>query len=183
MDYEITIPIPALILPVAPAGAGKSTFLATHFRPSQIVSSDHCRAIICDDEANQTCSGDAFALLHQIVEMRLKRGRLTVVDATNLKARDRKEMFRLAEEHGIPVVALVFAYEADVYRARNAGREGRQVPAEAIARHIRLLTQAVKDLPGEGFAAIYTLSEPDVADRVQLIFADARAVARLDAQD
>ena len=48
------------------------------------MSSDACRAMVADDEAGQSASGAAFDALHLIVEKRLSRAWLTVVDATML---------------------------------------------------------------------------------------------------
>ncbi|MGI4830630.1 MAG: AAA family ATPase [Janthinobacterium lividum] len=53
--------------------------------PTEVVSSDFCRALVSDDESDQSATGDAFDLLHAIVRKLLARGRLTVVDATNVQ--------------------------------------------------------------------------------------------------
>src|ERR1043165_3362479 len=37
---------PSVVVLCGPAGCGKSTFAARHFRPTQIISSDHCRALV-----------------------------------------------------------------------------------------------------------------------------------------
>jgi protein phosphatase len=69
----IAIPRLALVLLVGPSGCGKSTFARRHFGATEVVSSDACRAMIADDEADQTASGAAFEVLHLIVEKRLSR--------------------------------------------------------------------------------------------------------------
>ncbi|HKQ89636.1 MAG TPA: AAA family ATPase, partial [Blastocatellia bacterium] len=43
-----------MILLVGPSGAGKSTFAARHFKQTEIISSDGCRAMVCDDESDQS---------------------------------------------------------------------------------------------------------------------------------
>ena len=60
----LTLPDPSLVLLIAPAGAGKSTFARRHFKPTEILSSDFFRGLVCDDEANQAASRDAFEVLH-----------------------------------------------------------------------------------------------------------------------
>jgi protein phosphatase len=82
MRYKL--PEKCLVLLIGASGCGKSTFAKKYFLPSEIVSSDECRGIVSDDENNQAATSDAFDLLHFIVNKRLKNGKLTVVDATNL---------------------------------------------------------------------------------------------------
>jgi predicted kinase len=68
---RLELPDPALVLLVGPAGSGKSTFAAREFAPDEVVSSDELRGLIGRDEADQTVSRAAFAVLHRIVERRL----------------------------------------------------------------------------------------------------------------
>ncbi len=70
---RLEIPDPSLVLLIGPSGAGKSTFAARHFRPAEIVSSDRCRALVCDDERDQSVNRAAFGLLHHIARARLSR--------------------------------------------------------------------------------------------------------------
>ena len=64
--------------------------------------------MICDDPANQNVTPLAFDLMHSIIEMRLRLGRLTIADATNLKREDRRPLVRLARRAGFNSAALVF---------------------------------------------------------------------------
>src|SRR5215831_4677504 len=96
---KITIPELSLVLLVGPSGCGKSTFARKHFRPTEVVSSDHFRGLVCDDEANQAASKDAFELLHQAVARRLAWKRFTVVDATNLQPDARKPFVELVRRY------------------------------------------------------------------------------------
>jgi protein phosphatase len=82
---KINLPELSLVLLIGPSGCGKSSFARKHFLPTEIVSSDFCRSVVSDDENDQSATGDAFDLLHTIVRKRLARGRLTVVDATNVQ--------------------------------------------------------------------------------------------------
>jgi protein phosphatase len=88
----VHLPADALVVLVGPAGCGKSTFASHRFAPTQIVSSDGCRALVSDAEDDPRASRDAFALMHFIVDKRLKRGRLTVADATNVMPEKRREL-------------------------------------------------------------------------------------------
>src|SRR5262245_19420255 len=75
---NITIPELCLVLLVGPSGSGKSTFARRHFRPTEVLSSDFLRGLVCDDEGNQAASKDAFEVLHLLATRRLAWGRLTV---------------------------------------------------------------------------------------------------------
>ena len=57
---ELRLPETGLVLLIGVSGSGKSYFAARHFRPSQVVSSDHCRLVVSDDENDQGATGDAF---------------------------------------------------------------------------------------------------------------------------
>ena len=92
------LPIPefALVLLVGASGSGKSTFARRHFLPTEVVSSDACRGFVSDDENSMDATEDAFTLLQAMVEIRLKRRKLTVVDATNVQMPDRKRLIDIA---------------------------------------------------------------------------------------
>lgn len=80
----VKVPELSLVVLVGTSGSGKSTFAATHFHPTEVISSDACRAMVSDDANDQSATNDAFDLLEYIAGKRLDRGRLTVVDATNV---------------------------------------------------------------------------------------------------
>ncbi len=70
----VKVPRRTLLVLCGPAGSGKSTFAAQRFPSTNIVSSDHCRAMICDDENNQQVNRDTFELFHLIIQKRLSLG-------------------------------------------------------------------------------------------------------------
>src|SRR6476661_8305210 len=88
----LNIPSRALVLLVGAAGCGKSTFARKHFKSTEIVSSDALRAAVSDDETDQTPSGNAFEALRLITGKRLRRGRLTVIDATSVQRDSRRSL-------------------------------------------------------------------------------------------
>lgn len=141
-----------------PAGCGKSTFAAKHFLKTQIVSSDDCRAIVCDDPANQSVSGHAFDLMYFIIEKRLRLGRLTVADATNLKREDRKPVVKVARSFGFNAAALVFNIPLEICLARNRARS-RVVPEDALRDQYDLLASTLGTIKQEGFDYVYVLDE------------------------
>ena len=150
------------MLLVGPSGAGKSTFAAHHFQSTEIVSSDRCRALICDDESNQAVTPAAFRLLHHIARVRLSLRCLTVIDATNLHYSARRPLLRMARARRVPVVAFVFDVSIETCLAHNARRAARRVPEAVIRQHHQEFLQAVARLRREGYAGIYLLDETNL---------------------
>jgi hypothetical protein len=81
---EVKIPELALVVLVGPSGSGKSTLARMLFKPTEVISSDFWRGLVSDDENNQAATNDAFEVLHSIARKRLRAGKLTVIDATNV---------------------------------------------------------------------------------------------------
>ncbi len=147
----IDLPTPCLLALIGPSGAGKSTFARRHFLPTEIVSSDTCRALISDDEADQSASGDAFEVLHLIAGKRLAHRKLVVVDATNVQRQSRRNLTAIASRQGTKAVGLVFLLPPEVYAAHNQQRPGRIVPEAVIARQLKELQDSLPTLAEEGF--------------------------------
>jgi protein phosphatase len=83
----IAVPQLSFVILMGPSGSGKSTFARKYSLPSKVLSSDACRAMVCDDENQQAATIDAFDVLHFIARKRLARGRLSAVDAAKVQGR------------------------------------------------------------------------------------------------
>ena len=153
----LAVPDLALVVLLGASGCGKSTFAARHFAATEIVSSDHCRALVADDENDQSATADAFEILHLLVAKRLARGRLTVVDATNVNPDARRPLLDLARRFHVPAVAIVLDLPEEECLRRNAARAGRRVPDEAIQRQMHFLRASVGCLSRDGFRRVHLL--------------------------
>src|SRR5580700_10832329 len=122
---KIAIPNLSLIVLIGPSGSGKSTFARKHFLPTEVLSSDACRAMVSDDENDQAVTNDAFDVLRFIAGKRLALGRLTVIDATNVQPEAREPLVELARQYHCLPVALVLNIPEKVCQERNAIRPDR----------------------------------------------------------
>lgn len=164
----LPIPSPSLVVMIGPAGSGKSTFCRRNFLRDQIVSSDACRARVVGDAADQTATAAAFDLAHRLAGERLRRGRLTVFDATSVTTGARQALLRLAGRHHLPAVACVLDLPLEVCAAQDRARADRRVGRPVIARQARQLAEALPGLGREGFAAVHRLRSASAAARARV---------------
>ena len=160
----LTIPERGLVLLIGAAGSGKSTFARKHFAGTEVVSSDALRAAVSDDESDQRASADAFELLRLIATKRLRRSKLTVIDATNVQKTARRNLMALAAQNSSPATAIVFNLPVAVCLKRNQSRPGRRVSPEVVEKQVADLLDSLPGLPGEGFKHLYVMENPEDID-------------------
>lgn len=154
----------AMVVLIGPSGAGKSTFAARHFAPTEVLSSDALRGMVADDPNDQTATDAAFELLHTALALRLARGRLTVVDATNVEGWARARLLAETRRHRRPAVAIVFDLPLEICLQRNTARSDRQVPPATIRRQHARMRASIDGLAGEGFDQVTVLATPEAVE-------------------
>jgi protein phosphatase len=154
---HIKIPKLSLVVLIGASGSGKSTFARRHFLKSEVLTSDECRALVSDDENDQSATEDAFAVLHFIAAKRLARGNLTVVDATNVQPESRQPLVELARRFHCLPVAVVLNLPESVCRQRNEGRDDRQFGPHVITQQRSQLRRSLRGLRREGFRHIFII--------------------------
>ena len=169
-DRILTIPRRALVLLIGISGSGKSTFAARHFGRFQVISSDYCRGLVSDDEADQAATPAAFDVLHYIADKRLDYGKLTVIDATNVEVRSRRSLIMLARDHNFKSVGIVLDVDVDVAIAQNSLRHARSVAERVIHSQHQELRSSKARLPKEGFNRLYVLKGPEEINAVKIVF-------------
>ena len=162
----VEIPSNALIVLIGVAGSGKSTFALAHFRLTEILSSDFFRAMVSDDSACQDATADAFDLLHSALSKRLRRGKLCVVDATNVMAHHRTRLLEQARSFARPAIALVLDTPGELCVQRAAARADRTVPPEIVRQQLADLERGI-DAEAEGFSNIVRLKPSDQIEIVR----------------
>ncbi|MEP6672002.1 MAG: polynucleotide kinase-phosphatase [Chthoniobacter sp.] len=163
---KITIPELALVVLIGPSGSGKSTFARTHFKATEVLSSDACRGLVSDDENNQAATKDAFEVLHFIGAKRLAAAKLTVVDATNVQEEARKPLVALAREYHCLPVAIAFDLPEKLCQERNRGRADRTFGPHVIRQQSQQLHKSIRRLEREGFRHVFVLSSPEEVQAV-----------------
>ena len=161
---KISIPQLSLVALIGPSGSGKSTFARQHFLPTEILSSDVCRGWVSDDENDQTASSDAFDVLYYIASKRLAAGRLTVVDATNVRMEDRKRLVELARQFHVLPTAIVFNLPESVCHERNATRADRQFGQHVVRGQMQALRRSLRGLQREGFRHVSVMDSVEAVE-------------------
>ena len=156
---QIEIPHFSLVVLAGISGSGKSSFAKQHFKANEILSSDRCRAMITDSEADQISSADSFELLRQWTAKRLSYGRTVVIDATNTTTEVREPWLKLAQKSGASPTAIVLDFGTELAITRNRARQ-RKVPESVIDRQNQELQADLANLWHEGFDRIHHLTLP-----------------------
>jgi protein phosphatase len=165
----LEVPELSLVVLVGASGSGKSTFARTHFLPTEVISSDFCRGLVSDDENDQSATDDAFGLLHEIAARRLARGRLTVIDATNVQAEARKPLLQLAREYHFLPVAIVLDLPEKLMHERNHARPDRQFGSHVVRNQARQLRRSLRGLQREGFRTVHVLRSPTEIEEASIV--------------
>jgi protein phosphatase len=155
----IEVPELALVALIGASGSGKSTLGRRLFRSTEVLSSDFFRGLVSDDENNQAATADAFDALYYMLEKRLARGRLTVVDATNVRPEDRKRLIEQARKYHCFAVAIVVNTAEKVCLDRNSTRPDRSFGPHVVRRQIADLKRGLRGLEREGFRYVHILND------------------------
>lgn len=165
----LEIPQLSLVVLIGASSSGKTTLARRLFADSEVISSDACRAMVCNDEHSMEASGDAFELVHRIADVRLRRGLLTVIDATSTTPEARKPLVSLARKHHCLPVAIVLDPPKSELLDRHAAREDRSFSAQVVRSHHRRVRGSLRRLKREGFRVIHHLTTPEQAAEAVLV--------------
>jgi protein phosphatase len=147
-----TINLHTLVLMIGPSGSGKSTFAAKNFPAHEIVSSDGVRAELLGDFRIQTSQDAVWTEVHRRARTRLAFGQRVIVDATNLRIRDRRAFIDMAKYFGVELVYLVINRPVDA-KLKTAG--WRLEVDGLIQKHEEIFNNNLKEIMrGDGVARV-----------------------------
>lgn len=168
------IPSPALVVLAGPAGAGKSTWAESNFRPEQIVSSDRLRAMVGASERDQSVSAEAFELLETLLQARVGRRLTTVVDSMGFDSEARTRWREMAVKAGMASIVVIFDTAPGECRRRNAARP-RSVPVGVLDQQLKRWKTVRSEIESEDFDI--TLTDPGQVRLVPAAMAGAASNA------
>ena len=154
----LELPSPCLVVLIGVAGSGKTTWAQQNLAP-HVVSSDALRALVGEGEHDLRASTDAFHVLAEVVDRRLRRGLTTVIDSLGNDAVRRQQWREIATRHGVPSVALLFDVTPARTRRQNRARRPR-VPDTVLAKQLSNWSQLVDEVRAEPFAHVH-LVQPE----------------------
>jgi predicted kinase len=161
---------PSVVVLCGPAGSGKTTFAKLHFRPTQIISSDWARGLVCDDERDQRYNTQAFAVVHFLIDQRLRVNRLCVVDSTALAVQSRRDLVSLARKRQVPVTLILFDLPLQTCIERDEKRE-RSVGRSVVERHYQAFEESKVAVWQEGFDQVLEFHEGDAEKaKIEILF-------------
>lgn len=151
---------PTLYILIGVPGSGKSTYAEELFQKAEkgtaLVSSDQIRKSLYGRESCQDNPKKVFAIAHNTVIDQLKNGYDVIFDATNIYAKDRKELIlKVCFEVTQPVRFIAVYFDTPISECikRQDLRE-RKVPTRVIEKMGR---QIDKPTFQEGFDIIKTI--------------------------
>ncbi|MBD3002560.1 AAA family ATPase [Streptomyces sp. 5-10] len=170
----MTLPAGTLCALVGPPGCGKST-LALRYPASWRICLDLFPLAATDFEADQIATPVAAEIQNLLLDARLARGLITLLDSTNVMPHVRAGLLARARCWQRPTAAVLFDVPLATVEAQNASRD-RVVPAHVV-RELHGLTPTREQLLAEGFGTSFGCLHlptgpgggpiPPAADRVE----------------
>jgi cytidylate kinase len=146
---------PILAVMVGISGSGKSTYangLKTSLN-AQLIETDSIRQELTGNAEDQTQNGRVFDVAKRRVDNALSQEKNTIIDATSLSVKDRKDWVEIGKANNAEVRAYFVDTPIDVAKRQNSKRT-RKVPDFVIDRQAGKLTSQTK---AEGFDSVITI--------------------------
>lgn len=149
------------IMLVGIPGSGKST-VAEMIKGYDVFSSDKIRELLTGDESDQTHNSEVFRLLNKQIFDNLKNGKCSILDATNLSSKRRRQFLKTLSKLDVYKTAIVIATPFEECVKNNSSRD-RVVPDYVMDQMYRSFQIPIRQ---EGFdnVLIYYNCENGIED-------------------
>lgn len=138
-----------LTILVGPSGSGKTTYARETWPTRMVISSDDVREDMLGDRHDQTANERVFRAVHALARERLRHGMPVVIDATNIKRKDRMACAALVPT-GVLARYTVIDRPLDAKLATRGWRS-----EELIRKHDQTFRSQIKDImKGDGLAHV-----------------------------
>ena len=101
------IPLHSLVILVGPSGAGKTSLALEKFPSYEILSADRIREELTGDANRFDINDVTFREVHRRMQLKLELGERVVVDAANVRRKDRVALAEAGKKLGVPVFYIV----------------------------------------------------------------------------
>ena len=146
---------PILAVMVGISGSGKSTYangLKTSFK-AELVETDAIRMELTGNAEDQSQNGHVFAVAKKRVNDYLSQGKNTIIDATSLNIKERKDWIDIGKANNAEVRAYFIDTPVSICKQQNNKRE-RKVPDWVIDKQANKLFGPTR---AEGFDSVTTI--------------------------
>lgn len=147
---------------VGPAGGGK-TVKSNKFAPYEIMSSEDVRYELTGDYQRLDANDVVFKEIHRRTQLKLELGERVVVDATNLRKKDRMSLADIGLKVGVPIFYIVCNrdLETKIADSKRSWR-GAIGAVSAITKHEHVFRTNERDiLRGDGVANVIDTRKDD----------------------
>jgi protein phosphatase len=114
--------------------------------------------MINDQKGDPPTNAEAFEMLRSIAHKRLKTGRLTLIDSTNVRPESRVLLIALGRLYRCPILAIVLNVSERVCLERNFVRKDQAISKGVVRKQIRDLKRSISILKNEGFDSLHILN-------------------------
>jgi predicted kinase len=143
---------PILAVMTGISGSGKSTYangLKTSLN-AQLVETDSIRLELTGNAEDQSQNSKVFEIARKRVNDYLSQGKNTIIDATSLSVKDRKDWIEIGKNNNAEVRAYFIDTPVDVCKSQN-NKRARKVPEWVIDKQASKLHAPTR---AEGFDSV-----------------------------